>query len=216
MTFARLNLGDEAYRVGDQAVMVCMSATLAWTVAIFFFARTKSAKITEYRDTTELGKLVHDVRGYKDCLRCSQIIFPGLGYGPSKLKKKFGLLLRGSLSPLQRLCPQNLLWRILKCSTCLCLKFLKIKFAKRERAGICRRQTWTPGSRITRLTAWTICKLTNAGGKRLLKPFRWLHVWTTGISTVVANARYVQMRRKSIDIRAKCHNSKVYMSWSLS
>ena len=51
----------------------------------------------------------------------------------------------------------------------------------------------------------------NAGGKRSLKSFQWLHARTTGtIRTAVASTRYAQTRRKK-NIRAKYQNSKAYV-----
>ena len=72
------------------------------------------------------------------------------------------------------------------------------KIAKKERtlAGIRRDRTGNTGSKIARLSAWTICELTNADGKRSLKSFRWLHAQTTGTRTADASARYAQTRRR--------------------
>ena len=54
-----------------------------------------------------------------------------------------------------------------------------------------------------RLSAWTICKLMNAGGKRSLKSYPWLHARTTGTSTAVASARNAQARRKTSEQNIK-------------
>ena len=35
-----------------------------------------------------------------------------------------------------------------------------------ESAGVWRDQNWTTGSRFRWLTAWTMCEVTNAGGKK--------------------------------------------------
>ena len=76
--------------------------------------------------------------------------------------------------------------------------FKEKKIAKKERAlaGILRDRTGNTGSRIARLSARTICELTNAGGKRSLKSFRWLHARTTSRSIADASARCVQTRRR--------------------
>ena len=71
----------------------------------------------------------------------------------------------------------------------------KTKFAEKERVGIRRDRTGTTGLRIPWLTTWTICELTNAGGKRSLKSLR-SHARTTGTSTAVPSACYTHRREE--------------------